>query len=168
LGDVTKALEYCQESLALKRTLGLREDQASSLHNLSLIWFRLGEYQQALDSDKEALSLSRAAGNRQFQVVTSTRLARVRASDLNKEPSVALKSEIAALIAEYSEIQTRIRLTSPRYASLTAPEPLTAVFTCVRPLRAPDIGLWDKMVSCPRSNGTRYHLVPQLLVVACT
>jgi CHAT domain-containing protein len=54
----------------------------------------------------------------------SDRLARMRANDLNKEPTVALKNEISTLIAEYSEIQTRIRLTSPRYAALTSPEPL--------------------------------------------
>ncbi len=51
-------------------------------------------------------------------------LARTRAGDLNKEPAVVLKNEIARLIAEYDETQSRIRLTSPRYAALTAPEPL--------------------------------------------
>jgi tetratricopeptide (TPR) repeat protein len=61
---------------------------------------------------------------RQKLEAKSNLLARTRASDLNKESTVALKNEIANLIAEYSEVQTRIRLTSPRYAALTAPEPL--------------------------------------------
>ncbi|HQR34179.1 MAG TPA: CHAT domain-containing protein [Blastocatellia bacterium] len=54
----------------------------------------------------------------------SERLARMRAADLNKEQTIALKGEIAALIAEYDALQTRIRQTSPRYAALIAPEPL--------------------------------------------
>ena len=55
----------------------------------------------------------------------SDRLSRMHASELNKEQALAFKSEIAGLIAEYDDVQTRIRLASPRFAALTAPEPLT-------------------------------------------
>lgn len=55
----------------------------------------------------------------------SDRLSRVRANDLNKEPALTLKNEIAGLVVEYDEVQTRIRLASPRFASITSPEPLS-------------------------------------------
>ncbi len=54
----------------------------------------------------------------------SDRLARMRAADLNREPAIELKREIAELIAQHDETQTRIRLSNPRYAALTSPEPL--------------------------------------------
>ncbi len=54
----------------------------------------------------------------------SDQLIRMRASELRKEQTTALKEEIARLLAEYADAQTRIRLASPRYAALTGPEPL--------------------------------------------
>lgn len=61
---------------------------------------------------------------RQNLAAKSDRLARVRTSEIDKEQTIALKKEIAALIAEHDEVLTRIRLTSPRYAALVQPEPL--------------------------------------------
>lgn len=42
-----------------------------------------------------------------------------------EEQVTTLDKEIEALLAQYREIQTQIRATSPRYAALTQPQPLT-------------------------------------------
>jgi CHAT domain-containing protein/Tfp pilus assembly protein PilF len=42
------------------------------------------------------------------------------------EEQAAVNNEINALLAQYGEIQGRIRTTSPKYAALTQPQPLTA------------------------------------------
>lgn len=62
---------------------------------------------------------------RQILAAKSERLARTRAADLNNAQTVALKDEIATLLADYDALQTRIRQSNPRYAALTAPAPLT-------------------------------------------
>lgn len=67
---------------------------------------------------------ARARALRQDLAAKSDQLARVRASDWNREQTIALKGEIARLTAEYDEAWTRVRLASPRYAALTSPEPL--------------------------------------------
>lgn len=50
-----------------------------------------------------------------------TRLLSGRASE---EQKLAVSKDIEALTTEYDQIQTRIRQTSPRYASLVQPSPL--------------------------------------------
>src|SRR5262249_30296640 len=45
-------------------------------------------------------------------------------SDNSSEQAAALKEEISALESEYQQTQVEIRLTSPRYAALTQPQPL--------------------------------------------
>ncbi|NET55238.1 MAG: tetratricopeptide repeat protein [Symploca sp. SIO2E6] len=42
-----------------------------------------------------------------------------------KEQATAIEQEREQLLSQYQEIQTKIRATSPRYAALTQPEPLT-------------------------------------------
>ncbi|NES21763.1 MAG: tetratricopeptide repeat protein [Symploca sp. SIO3E6] len=42
-----------------------------------------------------------------------------------KEQATAIEQEREQLLSQYQEIQTKIRTTSPRYAALTQPEPLT-------------------------------------------
>jgi CHAT domain-containing protein len=41
------------------------------------------------------------------------------------EQATALEKEISALLAQYQDVQVKIRATSPRYAALTQPQPLT-------------------------------------------
>ncbi len=45
----------------------------------------------------------------------------------NEEQIAAIKREIETLAAQYQQVQTEIRQRSPRYASLTQPQPLTPV-----------------------------------------
>ena len=42
------------------------------------------------------------------------------------EQAAALKKEIADILAQYEEVERQIRTTSPRYAALTQPQPLSA------------------------------------------
>ena len=43
-----------------------------------------------------------------------------------EEQAAAIKKEIADVVAQYQEVEEQIRTTSPRYAALTQPQPLTA------------------------------------------
>ncbi len=84
----------------------------------------LNEARAGLDADIAPELRERKRELHQKLAAGSDRLARVRAKDLNAESTLALKQEIAELLAEYDEVQSRIRLTNPRYAALTAPAPL--------------------------------------------
>lgn len=53
------------------------------------------------------------------------RLTQLLSSQNTEEQAVAAKKEVETLLTEYQEIQTRIRITSPRYAALTQPQPLS-------------------------------------------
>ncbi|HMZ22797.1 MAG TPA: CHAT domain-containing protein, partial [Blastocatellia bacterium] len=84
----------------------------------------LSEAQAGFDADIAPELRARERELHQKLAAGSDRLARVRAKDLNAESTLTLKKEIAELLAEYDEVQSRIRLTNPRYAALTAPAPL--------------------------------------------
>src|SRR5207248_4447942 len=49
----------------------------------------------------------------------------LEASNTNDAHAHALEKEVTALLEEYRQLQAHIRATSPRYAALTQPQPLT-------------------------------------------
>ncbi len=57
-----QALRVAQEALALSRQLGYREGEATALANLSVCYFRQGEYPTALTHAHDALEISKALG----------------------------------------------------------------------------------------------------------
>lgn len=56
---------------------------------------------------------------------TAERHARLASGNHNVQEISALKNETEKLLAEYQEVETEIRATSPRYAALTQPVPLS-------------------------------------------
>ncbi len=64
LGGAQKALEFFQQSLALRRTGGDRSGEGAALNNIGLAYRSLGENRKALDYYSQSLAIARAAGNR--------------------------------------------------------------------------------------------------------
>ncbi|MEG3837296.1 tetratricopeptide repeat protein, partial [Microcoleus sp. Z1_C3] len=64
LGEKQKALEYYSQSLPLRRAVGDRSGEASTLNNIGLVYSDLGEKQKALEYYSQSLPLRRAVGDR--------------------------------------------------------------------------------------------------------
>ncbi len=78
---------------------------------------RQGVEKSLLERERELQELLSAKAARQTQL----RLAKAPQSQIDE-----ISAEIQKLAAEYQTVQSRIRTTSPRYAALTQPRPLTA------------------------------------------
>ncbi|HEY5883373.1 MAG TPA: CHAT domain-containing protein [Pyrinomonadaceae bacterium] len=55
----------------------------------------------------------------------SERLSRLLSGKHNEQQATALRKEVDELVADYQDVQAQIRSKSPRYASLTQPEPIS-------------------------------------------
>ncbi len=62
-GDIVRAAQAYQESLALRRVLGDSSDIARSLTNLGNVALEMGEYAQAVEWYEESLAISERSGN---------------------------------------------------------------------------------------------------------
>ena len=65
-----KALDYYGQALPIRRAVGDRSGEASTLNNIGGVYFALGEKQKALDYYGQALPLYRAVGNRSGEAST--------------------------------------------------------------------------------------------------
>ena len=63
LGQYQQAIEYYQQSLAIKREIGDRNGEANSYNNLGSVYDSLGQYQQAIEYHQPALQLYQQLGN---------------------------------------------------------------------------------------------------------
>ena len=52
--------------------------------------------------------------------------ARLMEKKQSTDPASAVDKEIAGLVAQYEDVKTKIRASSPEYAALTLPQPLTS------------------------------------------
>ena len=73
--------------------------------------------------DKQLLARERAL--QQQLNAKAERLTRLLSGKHTDEQTAALRQEVETLLAQYQEVQVLIRTTSPRYAALTQPVPLT-------------------------------------------
>jgi CHAT domain-containing protein/Tfp pilus assembly protein PilF len=64
LGEKQKALEHLTQALALRRAVGDRAGEATTLNNIGGIYNTLGEKQKALEYFTQALAIFRAVGDR--------------------------------------------------------------------------------------------------------
>jgi CHAT domain-containing protein len=65
LGQYPKAIEYYQQSLAIKKEIGARKGEASSLNNLGLAYDSLGQYPKAIEFYQQQLAIVKEIGDRQ-------------------------------------------------------------------------------------------------------
>ncbi|MGB0561824.1 MAG: CHAT domain-containing tetratricopeptide repeat protein [Spirulinaceae cyanobacterium] len=93
---------------------------------------RKGVSPQLLEREQAIAAQLDAAEKRRIALFA----AQANASQNNTDPggsrsldtlAVALSQEIGQLLSEYEQVQSNIRLTSPQYAALTQPRPLTAL-----------------------------------------
>ncbi|MBW4576247.1 MAG: tetratricopeptide repeat protein [Aphanothece sp. CMT-3BRIN-NPC111] len=76
---------------------------------------RQGVDPKLLERDRTLQQQINAKAERQQQLIAAN----------NEAQATAIKTEIDALSRQYQEVQAQIRATSPRYAALTQPQPLT-------------------------------------------
>ncbi|CCI05075.1 Similar to tr/Q110T9/Q110T9_TRIEI Tetratricopeptide TPR_2 (fragment) [Microcystis aeruginosa PCC 9443] len=63
LGEYQKAIEFHQQSLAIKRKIGDRGGEAKSYGNLGSVYGSLGEYQKAIEFYQQSLAIEREIGD---------------------------------------------------------------------------------------------------------
>jgi len=63
-GEYQQALDYYQEALTIRRAIGDRAGEGTTLHNIGGIYEATREYQQALDYYQEALTIFKVIGDR--------------------------------------------------------------------------------------------------------
>ena len=64
LGEYQKAIEFHQQSLAIKREIGDRGGEAKSYGNLGVVYYLLGKYQKAIEFHQQSLAITREIGDR--------------------------------------------------------------------------------------------------------
>jgi len=64
LGEYPKAIEFHQQSLAIKREIGDRGGEANSYNNLGTVYRSLGEYQKAIEFYQQSLAILREIRDR--------------------------------------------------------------------------------------------------------
>jgi CHAT domain-containing protein/tetratricopeptide (TPR) repeat protein len=70
LGEKQKALEYYSQSLPLRRAVGDRRGEASTLNSIGSVYSDLGEFQKALEYYSQSLPLRRAVGDLRGEAIT--------------------------------------------------------------------------------------------------
>ena len=64
LGEYQQGIDYLQQSLEIKQTIGDRQGEANSLGNLGNAYESLGEYQQGIDYLQQSLEIKQTIGDR--------------------------------------------------------------------------------------------------------
>ncbi|MBG1240051.1 CHAT domain-containing protein, partial [Nostoc sp. NZL] len=77
LGEKQKALEFYNQALLLRRAVGDRAGEATTLNNIGAVYSALGEKQKALEFYNQALPLYRAVGDRAGEATTLNNIGRV-------------------------------------------------------------------------------------------
>lgn len=104
LGEYPKAVQYLEESLALKRALGT-DNESPQLNSLALTYYRMGDSQKALDYYGQALEIRRRIGDKNGQAFT---LAGIGATVLLRDEyqhSIDLFKQALALWSELKDPQ---------------------------------------------------------------
>jgi tetratricopeptide (TPR) repeat protein len=70
LGDQPRALEYYNQALPLRRAVGDRSGEATTLNNMGGVYDALGDQPRALEYYNQALPLRRAVGDRSGEATT--------------------------------------------------------------------------------------------------
>ena len=74
MSEYQKAIDYHQQSLAIKKQIGDRSGEAISLNNLGTVSYRLGQYQKTLDYYQQALAIAQQIGVRNSEGLTLSNL----------------------------------------------------------------------------------------------
>ncbi|MFM6404835.1 MAG: tetratricopeptide repeat protein, partial [Microcystis sp.] len=90
LGEKQKALDYYNQALPIRRAVGDRGGEATTLNNIGRVYDALGEKQKALDYYNQALPIRRAVGDRGGEATTLNNIGILYRD--TKRPSEAIKN----------------------------------------------------------------------------
>jgi CHAT domain-containing protein/tetratricopeptide (TPR) repeat protein len=85
----------------------------------------LGEVRADIRQGVDPNLLQRERGLQQQLNAKAERLTRLSANKQSEEQAAAAKKEVDALLTEFQQVQTQIRMESPHYAALMQPQPLS-------------------------------------------
>ena len=74
IGDYTKAIEYQQQSLAIKREIQDRLGEGIALGNLGIAYQSLGDYAKTIEYQQQRLAISREIKDRQSEGIALNNL----------------------------------------------------------------------------------------------
>ena len=107
-GNEAKALEVSERARARSLLETLAEAQADIRQGVDPALLERERSLEQLLKGKEAVQIKLLNGKH------------------TEEQAASLKKEIAEILAQYEQVEKQIRTTSPRYAALTQPQPLSA------------------------------------------
>ena len=99
LGKQEEALKYYEQALAIRREVGNRSGEGTTLNNLGVVYDALGKKEEALKYYEQALASSREVGNRSGEGTTLNNLGKVY-DDLGKKEEALKYYEQALAIDE--------------------------------------------------------------------
>ncbi|MEA5464591.1 tetratricopeptide repeat protein [Leptothoe sp. PORK10 BA2] len=73
-GQYERAIDFHQQSLAIKREIGDRQGEANSLGNLGSAYYSLSQYERAIDFHQQSLAIDREIGDRQGEALSLNNL----------------------------------------------------------------------------------------------
>jgi CHAT domain-containing protein len=88
LRQYQKAIDYYQQSLAIKKQIGNLNGEGNSLSNLGTVYFFIGQYQKAIDYYQQSLALQKQIGDRDGEGSSLNNLGALFAQQ--KQPELAI------------------------------------------------------------------------------
>ena len=105
LGDYQRAIDFDQQSLAIKREIGNHGGEATSLANLGNAYDFLGEYQRAIDFHRQSLVIYRQIGNRGGEAASLANLGVAYYSLGEYQRAIDFHQQSLAIVREIGDLQ---------------------------------------------------------------
>lgn len=119
MGDPERSLEYFNQALAIRRSLGNKRGQASALDQIGYAYYLLADYVEALARYEQALALCAEAGDKQLESYVLTHIGMLQAA--TGEPAKALKRyEQARKIQQDGGMKLGLAVTLDKIANVQA------------------------------------------------
>jgi tetratricopeptide (TPR) repeat protein len=103
LGEYQKAIEFHQQSLAIKREIGDRGGEATSYNNLGTVYYSLGEYQKAIEFHQQSLAIKREIGDRGGEATSYNNLGTVYYSLGEYQKAIEFHQQSLAITREIGD-----------------------------------------------------------------
>ncbi|NET61961.1 MAG: tetratricopeptide repeat protein, partial [Symploca sp. SIO2E6] len=108
LGESSKALDFYQQSLAIKQEIGDRQGVANSLGSLGNFHFSQGNYDEAINSYQQSLAIFKKIGNRQGELASLTSLANAYSSQGNYGEAIGSYQQSLAIAQKTGNLRVEL------------------------------------------------------------
>ena len=111
VGQYTKAEEYLQKALLIRKEIGDKEGEASSYGNLGTVFSSVGQYTKAEEYLQKALLIKKEIGDKKGEASSYGNLGTVFSSvgQYTKAeepcPALAMKSRVSSLLTQFHTSQ---------------------------------------------------------------